>query len=195
MATAEKAVDLAKVRERLRRLDALSRSPNRHEADTARRLAAKIRERYGLGPEPNPAPAGPDDVARVDWSPVLETVARDWSVILATAIAEACGCLLLTQTVSRKGKPLIVCRLVGTEVDRLAAWEAFDAVYPRMDVETKARRLTKVVFGGRLVDAWAAAEAVRAGAAMRGRMTEEERDRKLERAREAVEGRRVVEEE
>jgi hypothetical protein len=180
------------IRERLRRLDALSKSANENEAATARRIAANLRKRYGL--DENPVAEEASDAA-IEEIPLLIWNARDWSTILAVACAEAYGCLLLTESrVGRKGQVSIYCRLVGEPRDRDLAAHAFEMHFQRIEGSKVLRRVERLVYGGRLMEAWAQSEAVKAGGELRARsgMSEEERDRKMTAARAAVVERKVA---
>lgn len=189
MAQAQAAAADEKVWERIRRLEALAKSDNPNEAESARRLAQKLRKKHAL---PEGGSALPSDVG-ITWQPLLETGnAHDWAVLLAFAVAEAHGCLILvSDKKSRYAKYPYACRIVGSASDRRAAVLCWQDYYEKLQAFQRTQKLGRYSFGGKLVDAWMASETLRVTVPLRSYMSDEDRKLRLRACREAVMARRV----
>jgi hypothetical protein len=191
MIGANAAVADEKVWERIRRLEALAKSDNENEAESARRLAQKLRRKFSL---PDGAESSAD--VGITWNPIHECGVRDWAVVLGFVIAEAHGCLLLvTEKTSRYAKYPVACRLVGSVADRRAAVLLWQEHFDRMCAFERAQtqKLGRRGMSKKLLEAWMTSESLRLGHRIRASvdLAEDVRKERLKACREAVLQKRI----
>ena len=114
--------------DKVRKLLALARSSNVHEAAAAAARAQEIIERYRLD-----ALLGAEQAAESDpvEDEVLETARRQrrWKAVLAARLAEANGCLAYTRQAGRERQIVIA----GPAADRAAVRSLWDWLVPQLE--------------------------------------------------------------